>query len=110
MQYGTQRISNETVSVYQGSFTFFNWTSNPVQSLDTMGVVDQRDADVYSMWKTVCIYTILNNNYIKFRLITLKQWINVNLIFYLLYIVQEINWRPTTEGGTTQENQGNHNT
>ncbi|XP_071685915.1 vacuolar-processing enzyme beta-isozyme-like [Rutidosis leptorrhynchoides] len=49
MQYGTQRISNETVSVYQGSFTW-NGTSNPFQSFESMGVVNQRDADVYSMW------------------------------------------------------------
>ncbi|GJS63679.1 vacuolar-processing enzyme-like protein, partial [Tanacetum coccineum] len=51
MQYGTQRISNETVSVYQGSFTW-NFTSNPFQSSESMGVVNQRDADLYSMWQT----------------------------------------------------------
>ncbi|GJU40748.1 vacuolar-processing enzyme-like protein [Tanacetum coccineum] len=51
MQYGTQRISNETVSVYQGSWTW-NFTSNPSQSSESMGVVNQRDADLYSMWKT----------------------------------------------------------
>ncbi|PWA99643.1 peptidase C13, legumain [Artemisia annua] len=52
MQYGTQRISNETVSVYQGSFTYWNFTSNPFQSSESMGVVNQRDADLYSMWQT----------------------------------------------------------
>ncbi|KAJ0716366.1 putative legumain protein [Helianthus annuus] len=52
MQYGTQRISNETVSVYQGSGPV-NATANPLQSFDSMGVVDQREADLYSMWHTV---------------------------------------------------------
>ncbi|KAL7595845.1 hypothetical protein Lser_V15G30522 [Lactuca serriola] len=50
MQYGTQLISNETVSVYQGSVTL-NSTSNTFQSIGFMGVVEQRVADVYSMWK-----------------------------------------------------------
>ncbi|KAI3703405.1 hypothetical protein L1987_73456 [Smallanthus sonchifolius] len=51
MQYGTQRISNETVSVYQGSCPNSSLTVNPSQSFD-MGVVDQREADLYSMWHT----------------------------------------------------------
>ncbi|KAI3505198.1 hypothetical protein L2E82_47615 [Cichorium intybus] len=51
MQYGTQWISNKTVSVYQGAGTS-NLTSNSIQSLGFMGVVDQRAADLYSMWKT----------------------------------------------------------
>ncbi|KAI3504852.1 hypothetical protein L1887_26601 [Cichorium endivia] len=50
MQYGTLRISNETVSVYQGS-TPLNLSVNPVQSLGSMGVVNERDADIYSMWQ-----------------------------------------------------------
>ncbi|KAI3505199.1 hypothetical protein L1887_27163 [Cichorium endivia] len=50
MQYGTQCISNETVSVYQGAGTL-NLTSK-IQSLGSMGVVDQRAADLYSMWQT----------------------------------------------------------
>ncbi|PWA38257.1 peptidase C13, legumain [Artemisia annua] len=48
MQYGTLWISNETVSVYQGSTT----KHSPVDlspSFDSMGVVNQRDADLYSM-------------------------------------------------------------
>ncbi|KAM0069812.1 putative legumain protein [Helianthus debilis subsp. tardiflorus] len=49
MQYGTQRISNETVSVYQGSCPT-NHTANPLSSFDSMGVVDQREADLHSMW------------------------------------------------------------
>ncbi|KAK9059238.1 hypothetical protein SSX86_021857 [Deinandra increscens subsp. villosa] len=48
MQYGTQSISNETVSVYQGSSTG-KLSANPFSSIDSMGVVDQRDADLYSM-------------------------------------------------------------
>ena len=54
MQYGTLHISNETVSEYQG-FTRRNLSMNPFQSMDFMGVVDQRDADLYSMWKMVFI-------------------------------------------------------
>ncbi|CAH1453741.1 unnamed protein product [Lactuca virosa] len=50
MQYGTQLISNETVSVYQGAGTW-NFTSNTFQSIGSMGVVEQRAADIYSMWK-----------------------------------------------------------
>ncbi|XP_024996632.1 vacuolar-processing enzyme-like, partial [Cynara cardunculus var. scolymus] len=51
MQYGTLSISNETVSVYQGSAPR-NSSMSSVQSFDSMGVVDQRDADIYSMWQT----------------------------------------------------------
>ncbi|KAF5774916.1 putative legumain protein [Helianthus annuus] len=51
MQYGTQRISNETVSVYQGSCPL-NATANPLQSFNSKGVVDQREVDLYSMWHT----------------------------------------------------------
>ncbi|MFS7927562.1 putative legumain protein [Helianthus anomalus] len=36
MQYGTQRISNETILVYQGSCPV-NATANPLQSFDSMG-------------------------------------------------------------------------
>ncbi|KAI3505200.1 hypothetical protein L1887_27165 [Cichorium endivia] len=50
MQYGTLGISNETVSVYQGSTP--NLSSNPGQSYGSMGVVHQRDVDLYSMWQT----------------------------------------------------------
>ncbi|XP_071685916.1 vacuolar-processing enzyme beta-isozyme-like [Rutidosis leptorrhynchoides] len=49
MQYGTQIISIETVSVYLGSY-IWKRNSNPFQSFESMGVVNQRDADVYSMW------------------------------------------------------------
>ena len=52
MQYGTLRISNETVSVYQGSTT----KHSPMDlspSFDSMGVVNQRDADLYSMQQRV---------------------------------------------------------
>ncbi|KAI3828883.1 hypothetical protein L1987_02994 [Smallanthus sonchifolius] len=52
MQYGTQRISNETVSVYQGSCPNSSLTVNPSQLFDSIGVVDQREADLYSMWHT----------------------------------------------------------
>nr|GEZ70760.1 vacuolar-processing enzyme-like [Tanacetum cinerariifolium] len=48
MQYGTLRISNETVSVYQGSTTKHS-SMDPFESFDSMGVVNQRDADLYSM-------------------------------------------------------------
>ncbi|KAJ0482853.1 putative legumain protein [Helianthus annuus] len=41
MQYGTQRISNETVSVYQGACPM-NHTANPSPSFDSMGVVDPK--------------------------------------------------------------------
>lgn len=68
MQYGTQLISNETVSVYQGSVTL-NSTSNTFQSIGFMGVVEQRVADVYSMWKMVSAH-----NYVIARVLsTLKQ-------------------------------------
>ncbi|XP_024996629.1 vacuolar-processing enzyme-like [Cynara cardunculus var. scolymus] len=50
MQYGTLHISNEVVSVYQGSAPS-EISMNPFQSLDVLGVVNQRDADLYSMWK-----------------------------------------------------------
>ncbi|KAI3804351.1 hypothetical protein L1987_25828 [Smallanthus sonchifolius] len=50
MQYGTLGISKETVSVYQGS-TPGSFSAKPFQSSDSMGVVNQRDADLYSMWK-----------------------------------------------------------
>lgn len=56
MQYGTVSITNETVSVYQGS-TPSNFSANPIQSLGSMDVVNQRDADLYSMFQKVCIYT-----------------------------------------------------
>ncbi|XP_076953145.1 vacuolar-processing enzyme-like [Bidens hawaiensis] len=50
MQYGTVLgITNETVSVYQGS-TPGNLSANPFQSSDPMGVINERDADLYSMW------------------------------------------------------------
>ncbi|KAI3691664.1 hypothetical protein L6452_31465 [Arctium lappa] len=49
MQYGTLCISNETLSIYQGS-AHKKLSTNGFQSLDFMGVVDQRDADLYSMW------------------------------------------------------------
>ncbi|KAK1430552.1 hypothetical protein QVD17_13372 [Tagetes erecta] len=49
MQYGTLRISNETVSVYQGS-TAKELSSNPFKKFNSMGVINQRDADLYSMW------------------------------------------------------------
>nr|XP_043628352.1 vacuolar-processing enzyme-like [Erigeron canadensis] len=48
MQYGTLRISNETVSVYQGSSK--GRISEEPNSI-SMGVVNQRDADLYSMWR-----------------------------------------------------------
>ncbi|KAD6453444.1 hypothetical protein E3N88_08149 [Mikania micrantha] len=51
MQYGTKGISNETVSVYQGSCPV-NHTADHLQSFDSMGVVDQREADLHSMWHT----------------------------------------------------------
>ncbi|KAL4565620.1 hypothetical protein LXL04_029722 [Taraxacum kok-saghyz] len=50
MQYGTLTITNETVSVYQGS-TPWNFSANPVQSLGSMDVVNERDADLYSMYQ-----------------------------------------------------------
>nr|KAJ0200090.1 hypothetical protein LSAT_V11C600332910 [Lactuca sativa] len=50
MQYGTVSITNETVSVYQGS-TPSNFSANPIQSLGSMDVVNQRDADLYSMFQ-----------------------------------------------------------
>ncbi|XP_076881112.1 vacuolar-processing enzyme beta-isozyme-like [Bidens hawaiensis] len=49
MQYGTQCISNETVSVYQGSCPV-KLSANLLQSFESMGVVDQREADLHSMW------------------------------------------------------------
>nr|XP_043629596.1 vacuolar-processing enzyme beta-isozyme-like [Erigeron canadensis] len=49
MQYGSLSISNETVSTYQGSAPG-NLSADPLQSFDSMGVVDQRDADLYAMW------------------------------------------------------------
>lgn len=55
MQYGTQRISNETVSVYQGYSPWINFTSDPLQSFEPMDVIDQREADLYSMWHMVCV-------------------------------------------------------
>lgn len=57
MQYGTQHISKETVSTYQGSSTW-NTTTNSIISLGSMGVVDQRVADLYSMWQTVYVHLI----------------------------------------------------
>lgn len=57
MQYGTLQLSNETVSVYQGSTTG-KITTDPFQSSDSMDVVDQRDADLYSMRQRVCIHIV----------------------------------------------------
>nr|XP_043628400.1 vacuolar-processing enzyme-like [Erigeron canadensis] len=48
MQYGTVSISNETVSVYQGSAPG-NVSADTVQSFGSMGVVNERDADIYGM-------------------------------------------------------------
>ncbi|KAK1419065.1 hypothetical protein QVD17_28222 [Tagetes erecta] len=56
MQYGTQRISSETVSVYQGSSNW-NFTSDPSQSFESMDVIDQREADLYSMWQMYTKWT-----------------------------------------------------
>ncbi|KAM0002284.1 putative legumain protein [Helianthus debilis subsp. tardiflorus] len=50
MQYGTLGISKETVSVYQGS-TPKKSSAHTFQSSDSMDVVNQRDADLYSMWQ-----------------------------------------------------------
>ncbi|XP_071730783.1 vacuolar-processing enzyme-like [Rutidosis leptorrhynchoides] len=50
MQYGNLQMSNETVSVYQGSSPW-NFTADPIGYFIPMGVVDQRDADLYSMWQ-----------------------------------------------------------
>ncbi|XP_071730784.1 vacuolar-processing enzyme-like [Rutidosis leptorrhynchoides] len=50
MQYGTMRINKETVSVYQGSNTQ-NLSVDPLQSFGPVSNVDQRDADLYSMWR-----------------------------------------------------------
>ncbi|CAH1434804.1 unnamed protein product [Lactuca virosa] len=50
MEFGTLRINNETVSVYQGS-TPRNFSVNPGPSFSSVGVVDQRNADLYSMWQ-----------------------------------------------------------
>nr|KAJ0199247.1 hypothetical protein LSAT_V11C600332900 [Lactuca sativa] len=50
MEYGTLRINNETVSVYQGSIPR-NLSVNPGSYFSSMGVVDQRNADLYSMWQ-----------------------------------------------------------
>ncbi|XP_024996631.1 vacuolar-processing enzyme beta-isozyme-like [Cynara cardunculus var. scolymus] len=52
MQYGTLHISNETVSEYQGSLPWSLNMNNSAQSFEPMGVVNQRDADLYSMWQT----------------------------------------------------------
>ncbi|KAL8238773.1 hypothetical protein R6Q59_015340 [Mikania micrantha] len=49
MQYGTKGISGETVSVYQGS-CHVKHTADHMPSFDSMGVVDQREADLHSMW------------------------------------------------------------
>ncbi|XP_076914862.1 legumain-like [Bidens hawaiensis] len=48
-QYGTLSISNETVSLYQGSAAR-KISTEQSQTLDSMGVIDQRNADLYSMW------------------------------------------------------------
>ncbi|XP_076885815.1 vacuolar-processing enzyme-like [Bidens hawaiensis] len=48
MQYGTLGISDETVSVYQGSAPG-KYSASP--SSDPMDVISQRDADLYSMWQ-----------------------------------------------------------
>ncbi|KVH91889.1 hypothetical protein Ccrd_006046 [Cynara cardunculus var. scolymus] len=50
MQYGTLHISNETISEYQGSLSWSLKTKKSVQSFEPMGVVDERYADLYSMW------------------------------------------------------------
>ncbi|KAL8196192.1 hypothetical protein R6Q57_025192 [Mikania cordata] len=48
MQYGTKNISKETVSVYQGSVSR---KISKHKIFHTMGVINQRDADLYSMWQ-----------------------------------------------------------
>nr|XP_043628472.1 vacuolar-processing enzyme-like [Erigeron canadensis] len=48
MQYGTVSMTNETVSVYQGSAPG-NFSADPIQSFNSMGVVNERDADIYVM-------------------------------------------------------------
>ncbi|KAI3756514.1 hypothetical protein L1987_56335 [Smallanthus sonchifolius] len=50
MQYGTQRISKETVSIYQGSATR-TISKDQFPTFDSMGVINQREADLYSMWQ-----------------------------------------------------------
>ncbi|XP_076914861.1 vacuolar-processing enzyme beta-isozyme-like [Bidens hawaiensis] len=49
MQYGTLSISNEIVSRYQGSAAG-KYSTDQIQTFDSVGVIDQRDADLYSMW------------------------------------------------------------
>ncbi|XP_076924130.1 vacuolar-processing enzyme-like [Bidens hawaiensis] len=49
MQYGTLSISNETVSLYQGSAAR-KISTEQSQTFHSMVVIDQRDADLYSMW------------------------------------------------------------
>ncbi|KAI3691666.1 hypothetical protein L6452_31467 [Arctium lappa] len=51
MQYGTLHISNETVSEYQGSLPW-NLNTKLAQSFEPIGIVNQGDADLYSMWQT----------------------------------------------------------
>uniref|UniRef100_A0A251VAA9 Putative peptidase C13, legumain n=2 Tax=Helianthus annuus TaxID=4232 RepID=A0A251VAA9_HELAN len=50
MQYGTLSISKETISNYQGSAPR-TISTDRFQTRDSMGVIDQRDADLYSMWQ-----------------------------------------------------------
>ncbi|KAI3804352.1 hypothetical protein L1987_25830 [Smallanthus sonchifolius] len=52
MQYGTQLISKETVSIYQGSATK-TISKDRFPTFDSMGVINQREADLYSMWQEV---------------------------------------------------------
>ncbi|KAJ0609587.1 putative legumain protein [Helianthus annuus] len=48
MQYGTLSIRKETVSNYQGSATR-KISADPFHTFDTMGVINQRDVDLYLM-------------------------------------------------------------
>ncbi|KAK9059226.1 hypothetical protein SSX86_021845 [Deinandra increscens subsp. villosa] len=50
MQYGTLSISNKTVSIFQGSGSKEVFTDR-FPKFDSMGVINQRDADLYSMWQ-----------------------------------------------------------
>ncbi|KAJ0594546.1 putative legumain protein [Helianthus annuus] len=50
MQYGTLSISEEIVSNYQGSATR-TISTDRFQTPVSMGVIDQRDADLYLMWQ-----------------------------------------------------------
>ncbi|KAK1430551.1 hypothetical protein QVD17_13371 [Tagetes erecta] len=48
-QYGAKRISSKTVSMFQGYAT--NVSADQLQTSQSMGVINQRDADLYSMWQ-----------------------------------------------------------